>query len=222
MAQQGEARRPATVGIAIETPALRRSVTIAIAESKRYEALAFDSADVTEGTWPAGTYAGVVATPRSFHLCRVQHNGVLGTYPVVLVVGEEDLFRNRATLAACDAFVLAERVHSLLPSIIVISAFRFSAIPWAAGRLQIDRRLLMLPQLSGRDRAVLAELARGSDNADIAARLDISESTAKVCVRRVVGLFGFRNRTDAAVFAAAFDLGNINEPPTTFANGATK
>jgi DNA-binding NarL/FixJ family response regulator len=88
--------------------------------------------------------------------------------------------------------------------------------------LEVDRRLLMLPLLSERERAVLGELAAGSENGAIAERLAMSESMAKVCVRRVIEVFGFRNRTDAAVFAAALGPGWRGPPDTSFANGHTK
>lgn len=226
IAQHHEAEHPATVGIAIEAPVLRRAVCDTISEDKRYKALPFDIADVIEGTWPRGRYAGIVATPGSLNLHR-RHDGGAGrraSCPVILVVREDALFRDRAALASCDAFVTAERVDSLLPSTIVLSTCRLSVVPASCrvGQRKFDRRLLMLPHLEERERAVLAELARGSDNGTIARRLAITESMAKVCVRRVVDRLGFRNRTDAAVFAARFDLGDQTTAPTPFAKADTK
>jgi DNA-binding CsgD family transcriptional regulator len=225
-AQQRQAAPLTTVGIAIDAPALRRSVSDLLAESNRYEAFPFDPDDVVKGTWPHRPCAVVVATPGPLQMRRSHHDGdhhLLG-YRVVLVIGADDLSRERTALASCDSFVVAERIAALLPSIIVLSAHRLSVMPdeRTGGPLKVDRRLLMLPRLSKRDRAVLAELAVGSDNGAIAGRLDISEAMAKVCVRRVITLFGFRNRTDAAVFAAALDLGGASRPHTSFANGPTK
>jgi len=221
MTRRRDTARLTTIGIAIEARALRRSVGEVLAKSERYEAFAFDPADIAAGTWPRGRYAAVVATPGACRR-RLGARRRLG-YPVVLVVREDDLFRDRKAIAAADAFVLAERLDSL-PSVIVLSAHRLSVMPKErAGRpLEIDERLRMLPQLSARDRAVLAELAKGSDNGAIASRLAISQSAAKACVRRVIGLLGFRSRAEAGVFAAALDLAGAGRRRAPIARRATK
>jgi DNA-binding NarL/FixJ family response regulator len=57
--------------------------------------------------------------------------------------------------------------------------------------------------LSPRERDVLKLLTEGLTNREIAARLFISEATAKLHVRRICGKLGVRNRTEAALQAVS-------------------
>jgi DNA-binding NarL/FixJ family response regulator len=57
--------------------------------------------------------------------------------------------------------------------------------------------------LSPREREVLTMLAQGLTNREIAGALYISEATAKVHVRHILGKLGVRTRTEAAVRAAS-------------------
>ena len=59
-----------------------------------------------------------------------------------------------------------------------------------------------LEPLSARERDVLALLAEGLRNREIAERLVISETTVKTHVRHVLEKLRFRNRAEAAAFAA--------------------
>jgi DNA-binding NarL/FixJ family response regulator len=59
-----------------------------------------------------------------------------------------------------------------------------------------------LAELSERERQVLALLAEGLRNREIAERLVISEATVKTHVRHVLEKLRFRNRAEAAAFAA--------------------
>jgi hypothetical protein len=131
MARPRDTSRLRTVGIAIATPALRRAVSDVLAKSGRYEPVVFPTSDVAKGAWPRGAYAAIVATPRAFR-ARQRRGGGRSRIPVILVVREASLVRERAALNAADSFVLAERLATL-PSIVVLSAHRLAVMPRPKG-----------------------------------------------------------------------------------------
>jgi two-component system, NarL family, nitrate/nitrite response regulator NarL len=61
------------------------------------------------------------------------------------------------------------------------------------------------PQFSHRERQVLAQLARGSSNKEIARLFSIAESTVKVHLKALLRKIGVRNRTEAAIWVVARD-----------------
>ncbi len=64
----------------------------------------------------------------------------------------------------------------------------------------------VLDQLTAREREVLALLGRGMSNKEIAAKLSISEKTAKFHVSSILNKLGLADRTQAALFASKHGL----------------
>ena len=64
-----------------------------------------------------------------------------------------------------------------------------------------------MDRLTEREREVLALIARGMCNSEIAGELYLSQATVKTHVARVLRKMGLRDRTQAVV--AAYDLGLV-------------
>ncbi|EXG80596.1 response regulator [Cryptosporangium arvum] len=64
-----------------------------------------------------------------------------------------------------------------------------------------DRALARLAPLTGKEREVLATLATGLANADVARQLHLSEATVKTHVSRILTKLGLTNRVQAAILA---------------------
>ncbi|GBC98195.1 Transcriptional regulatory protein LiaR [bacterium HR17] len=84
--------------------------------------------------------------------------------------------------------------------------------PWiqrefTEGLFRLISQPLPPPQLlTARERDILALLAQGLSNKEIAYRLGIKPGTVKEHISRVLRKLNLRNRTEAAVYATQFDL----------------
>jgi len=66
-----------------------------------------------------------------------------------------------------------------------------------------------LDALTNREREVLAELAKGRSNREIARALHVSEKTVKAHVSSVLAKLGVQDRTQAALFAVRHEAGRL-------------
>jgi DNA-binding NarL/FixJ family response regulator len=67
-------------------------------------------------------------------------------------------------------------------------------------------------QLSEREKEVLGLLAKGLSNAEIAARIYLSEGTVRNYVSSIFEKLGVEDRTQAAVLAIRYGLATLSEP----------
>ncbi|MEQ4301206.1 response regulator transcription factor [Plantactinospora sp. B6F1] len=103
-----------------------------------------------------------------------------------------DLLTGIRAVAAGDAVVAPNVTRRL------IDAFASHLPDPSTGRSPVDERL---HRLTDREREVLAEVARGRSNAEIAGLLTVSEATVKTHVGRILGKLGLRDRVQVVVFA---------------------
>jgi len=131
-------------------------------------------------------------------ISSVQRLCAIGAFPVVVVINSID---NGVTLAMLQAgargIVLSDELERALAPTVRATHAGQVAIPRPA-RHQIFR-----PVLSHRESTVLAMVALGRSNGQIAASLHLEESTVKSHLRSLFAKLGVRSREDAA--AAVLD-----------------
>ncbi len=136
------------------------------------------------------------------------------TRVLVLTTFDLDEYAFAALRAGASGFLLKNAEPAQL-----LSAIRTVATGDAVVAPRVTRRLLekfagqlpagpedtapdpRLAQLTGREREVLVEMAKGLSNAEIAARLLLSEATVKTHVGRILPKLGLRDRVQAVVLA---------------------
>jgi DNA-binding NarL/FixJ family response regulator len=124
----------------------------------------------------------------------------------------EDLIAAVGRLAAGDA-VLDPAITAR-----VIARFRVTSAHQARSGIRPDpARAAALASLTSRERDVLALLAQGMSNAEIAASLTVGDATAKTHVSRLLTKLGVRDRLQAAILAYQNGVASVPpaEPVTT-------
>lgn len=111
--------------------------------------------------------------------------------------GDEDI--HLALAAGAMGYLLKHSSgDQILPAIEALMAGRSWVSPEAAARLRERNRL---ESLTGRETELLALLARGESNKEIAGILTLSEETVKTHVRNILGKLQARDRTEAVTVA---------------------
>ncbi len=146
-----------------------------------------------------------------------------GDPPRVIILTTYDLDEPlyAALRAGASGFLLKDvRPADLVDAIRVVARGDALLAPTATRRL-LDRFVATdlrppapvgrLDELTEREREVLALVARGAANAEIAARLVVTEATVKTHVSAILRKLGVRDRVQAVVLA--YDLGLVRPRP---------
>jgi DNA-binding NarL/FixJ family response regulator len=127
---------------------------------------------------------------------------------IVLTTFDLDEYVYESLIAGASGFLLKDvRAEHLFDAVRVVAAGEALLAPSVTRRLigEFARRRPPRPQtldeLTPRELDVLRELAEGLSNAEIAARLVVSEETVKTHVSRVLMKLGLRDRTQAVITA---------------------
>ena len=147
---------------------------------------------------------------------------VLAVHPgasvLMLTVAADDERVLEAIRAGAVGYLLKEaRLAEIVAGVKAAADGRWPIAPRVAGALvaSVRERDADGPtaevELTERERAVLALLAEGHDNAEIAGRLFISPSTVKNHISNVLAKLGVENRVQAAAYAVRHGL--AGEPP---------
>jgi DNA-binding CsgD family transcriptional regulator len=137
-------------------------------------------------------------------------------WPLVRAALHLGLARARSNSSPAEAIVNAEAALSIYERVgapeasvaaEVLRALGVSVTPAPAPPGALD-------VLSRREREVLDLLAEGSSNSEVAERLFISAKTAEHHVGSILRKLGFRNRAEAAAFAASFRITSGRSSPT--------
>jgi DNA-binding NarL/FixJ family response regulator len=145
-------------------------------------------------------------------------NGIQATreirvrFPTVRVVAlttyDADEWVFDAIRSGAAGYVLKDTpVEALAAAVRAAAAGKTPVDPQVAGKLfaHVARSAPVnagrLAELTEREREVLAEVARGRSNAEIAARLHLSEGTVRNYVSTILSKLGVADRTQAAILA---------------------
>jgi DNA-binding NarL/FixJ family response regulator len=130
---------------------------------------------------------------------------------LVLSGDEADGTQLQAARNGARGFLAKSQGVATLPAAIrAVAGGEVWFAPWVIGQVFRDYPPLWhraqaqekpAKQLSDREREVLARVAQGRTNQEIAGELDVSLSTVKIHVRNILHKFHLPNRTEAAVFA---------------------
>ncbi|MBE8989840.1 MULTISPECIES: response regulator transcription factor [unclassified Nostoc] len=125
---------------------------------------------------------------------------VLTTYD-----GDEDIYR--ALRAGAKGYLLKDAEPEALLNAIHIVHSGQQYIPSEVAAKLVQR--MNIPELSDREQEVVCQMARGLSNQDIAAALNITESTVKFHINRILSKLGVSDRTQAVITALKRGLAKL-------------
>lgn len=132
---------------------------------------------------------------------------------VVLITMHDSADYVRAAIGAGARGFLAKDAPrgEVLAALALVSAGGVAFPPALMRRAVTEDRanpvLAAIKRLTPREREVLAALATGGTNKEIALALGITPGTVKTHVERLIGKLGVRHRTQAAILAVEFGIG---------------
>jgi DNA-binding NarL/FixJ family response regulator len=141
---------------------------------------------------------------------RITEDAEMRCRVVILTTFERDEYVFEALQAGASGFLIKNAPpEELLNAVRVVAAGDALLAPSVTRRMiqQFARRTLrpelgaQLESLTQREREVLAMLARGKSNAELAAELFVSEGTIKTHVSSLLAKLGLRDRVQAVVLA---------------------
>jgi DNA-binding NarL/FixJ family response regulator len=131
----------------------------------------------------------------------------IGSEVLMLTVSDEEPDLYGALRVGAAGYLTKDMPPAeLIEAVLAVSRGEPRIAPAMASRMLVELGRSPAPDpletLSARERDVLGLLAEGLRNREIAERLVISETTVKTHVRHVLEKLRFRNRAEAAAFAA--------------------
>lgn len=125
-----------------------------------------------------------------------------GVHVLVLTTYDTDADVTRAIAAGATGYLLkAERPEELFAAIHAAAAGRTTLSPPVADRVMNQMRGMAPPALTERETDILAQLAQGLGNREIARALFISEATVKTHLGRIYTKLGVETRAGAVAVA---------------------
>ncbi|MBD0386352.1 MAG: response regulator transcription factor [Nostoc sp. C3-bin3] len=125
---------------------------------------------------------------------------VLTTYD-----GDEDIYR--ALRAGAKGYLLKDAEPDALLNAIHIVHSGQQYIPSEVAAKLVQR--MNIPELSDREQEVVCQMARGLSNQEIAAALNITESTVKFHINKILSKLGVSDRTQAVITALKRGLAKL-------------